>query len=667
MARYVTLDIETFYGTGYSLAGKGKNAMTMEEYINDPRFLLHGIGVKVNDGTSEWFTKEVFEENISKFNRLFESSICIAHNAAFDMAALSWKYGCKFGFIVDTLSMARPVLGSDASVSLASLATHFAVGEKGKELINAKDKRFLTEAELEVLGSYCRNDVDLTWAVFNKLRVGFPKEEMLVIDKTIRMYVEPAFEADIPRLQAFHVKEVNEKLDFMNKIDSDRDTLQSNPKFAELLLSLGVEPPQKYSDKKKEMTWAFAKSDPEFKALLEHPDDFVRMAVEARLSVKSTLGETRSLRLIGIAKRNNGMIPNPKKYCGAHTLRFSGAEKINLENLPRGSELRASIRAPKGFVLCAVDSANIEARVLPWFANQQDLLDQFVLQDKKLGLDVYSAMASKIYGREVDRKKHPERDFIPGFVGKAVILGCGYGMGWSKFQAMIRAGMLGQAGITFDQSFVDSMGVDVFGLTMDKYFMDKTAECMRSWDNPDVHIMHCAVAKRIIDEYRASVPKIPELWSYLDSVVLEAVHNGDEIVFGPNDIMRTGKDCIYTPSGFALHYPRLHRQESTNGRKGQWTYYGRGNKPIGIWGGGLAENIIQHLARLVITYQLTLVAERYKVATTTHDEIVALIPESEAEEGCVWIVEQMRQTKPWMSGLPINAEGNYGVTYKDCK
>ena len=666
---YVTLDIETFFDKDYSLAGRGKNAMTMEEYINDPRYKLHGVGIKEDNGKSKWLTKFEFESSLPELRKLFASSACIAHNAAFDMAALSWHYGIKFGLIIDTLSMARPVLGADASVSLSALATHFGVGEKGKELFDTKGIRDLSEEQLVVLGGYCCNDVDLTWAVFNELRKGFPKEEIAVIDTTIRMYSEPVLEADVDLLKAFHLKEIQDKQEFLNKLGSDKETLQSNDKFAQLLISLGVEPPMKYSEKQKKQVWAFAKSDPEFKMLLEHPNDLVSLAVEARLSVKSTLGETRSLRLIGVAERNAGKIPNPKKYCGAHTLRFSGAERLNLENLPRGSALRASIKAPKGFVLCAVDSANIEARVLPWFAGQQDLLEQFILQDKKLGLDVYSSMASKIYGREVDRKKYPERDFIPGFLGKAVVLGCGYGMGWTKFQGMIRAGMLGQSGITFDQSFVDTMGINVqrFVDTNSNYM--RTMDCFREWDDKNTHITHCAVAKKIIDEYRASVPKIPELWGYLDSEILNAMHTGQEIIFGPNDIMRTGKNCIYTPSGFALHYPGLHKRESVkNGKVShQWVYFGKGKKAIGTWGGSLTENIIQHLARLVITYQLTLVAKRYKVATTTHDEIVAVIPEDEAEEGCVWITEQMRQTKPWMLGLPINAEGNYGVTYKDCK
>ena len=236
--RYVTLDIETYYAQDYSLSSRGKNAMTMEEYINDPRFLLHGIGVKVNDGVSAWFTRKQFEENLPRFRRLFKESACIAHNAPFDMAALAWHYECRFGLIVDTLSMARPVLGVEAGGSLAFLAKHFELGEKGRELIDTKGKRDLTVEELDTLGGYCINDVDLTWALFQKLKAGFPREEIAVIDRTIRMFVEPAFMGDVDRLKQFHLKEVMEKRRFLERMDACKEDLQSNDKFAEILISL---------------------------------------------------------------------------------------------------------------------------------------------------------------------------------------------------------------------------------------------------------------------------------------------------------------------------------------------------------------------------------------------------------------------------------------------
>lgn len=324
MARNVTLDIETYWAKNYTLSGRGKNSITMEEYINDPRFKMFGIGVKVDDGPSRWFTEQQFIDRIGQFRQLFKSSACIAQNSMFDMAALAWHYDCQFGLIIDTKSMALPLLGPEHSVSLKTLAEHYGVGVKGTELMDTKGKRELTDEEMAVLGRYCCNDVDLTWEIYKKMRVGFPKEEIALIDHIMRMYVEPAFRVDAPLLRRFHAQEVLTKAKFLEKLDTSREVLQSNDKFAQLLLGMGVEPPMKYSVKQKKDVYAFAKSDPEFMALLEYPDEKVQMVVEARLGQKSTLGETRSLRLANIADRNDGYLPNAKKYCGAHTHRMSG-------------------------------------------------------------------------------------------------------------------------------------------------------------------------------------------------------------------------------------------------------------------------------------------------------------------------------------------------------
>jgi len=118
----ITLDIETYYAADYSLSARGKNAMTIEEYIRDPRFLLHGIGIKYEASPAKWYTRARFEANLDKFRTLFAQDICLGHNTMFDAAALSWHYKCKFGVLLDTLSMARPVIGVDASASLAAVS-----------------------------------------------------------------------------------------------------------------------------------------------------------------------------------------------------------------------------------------------------------------------------------------------------------------------------------------------------------------------------------------------------------------------------------------------------------------------------------------------------------------------------------------------------------------
>ena len=122
----------------------------------------------------------------------------------------------------------------------------------------------------------------------------------------------------------------------------------SNAKFASLLEGLGVKPPTKISPTTGKETFAFAKTDEDFKALSDHEDPQVQSFVSARLGNKSTLEETRTQRFIDISKR--GLLPVPVKYYAAHTGRWRGDDKINLQNLPSrgvaGKKLKKSIIAP---------------------------------------------------------------------------------------------------------------------------------------------------------------------------------------------------------------------------------------------------------------------------------------------------------------------------------
>jgi DNA polymerase len=279
---------------------------------------------------------------------------------------------------------------------------------------------------LKIYGAYCITDTESTRIMFNILSAGFPRSEMRLIDQTLRMFTEPVLGLDkdvlLPHLEA--VKE--KKALLMAEIDVQREDLMSNPKLAESLRKLGVEPPTKISTTTGKETYAFSKSDWAFTDLLEHPDLPVQALVAARLGVKSTLEETRTERFLDMADR--GPMPVPLRYYGAHTGRWSGSDKINLQNITRGSPLNTAITAPEGHVIINCDSSQIEARVLAWLAGQEDLVAAFDRGD-----DVYKIMASSIYNKPVDAIDKDER-----FLGKTVVLGAGYGTGWATFQKQLK-------------------------------------------------------------------------------------------------------------------------------------------------------------------------------------------------------------------------------------
>ena len=386
----ITVDFETYYDKKYSLL-----KMTTEEYIRDPRFEVIGVGVKINNNKTEWAsgTNDQIRQFLQTFD--FEASCVLAHNTMFDGAILDWHYNINPRFYTDTLCIARAVDGVEVSGSLRALAERYQLGVKGTEVADAIGKRRsdFTEEELSRYGDYCINDIDLTYDLFRKIGKGFPKQELRLIDLTLRMFITATLVLERARLEQHLVEIRNHKDSLLNSAGVTKDDLMSNPKFATLLESVGVDPPMKISLTTGKETFAFAKSDEDFMALRDHEDVKVKNLVEARLGNKSTLEETRTQRFIDISKR--GPLPVPVRYYAAHTGRWGGDDKINLQNLPSrgssGKKLKRSILAPEACSLINADSSQIEARILAWLAKQNDLTQAFAA-----GEDVYKSMAARI-------------------------------------------------------------------------------------------------------------------------------------------------------------------------------------------------------------------------------------------------------------------------------
>jgi DNA polymerase len=317
----ITVDIETFYSKDYSLS-----KITTEAYVNDIRFEAIGIAVKRNNEPTRWFTGSYSEIKgwLSQFD--WGNSMVIAHNAMFDGAILGWRFGIYPKAVVCTLSMARALHAVSVGGSLAALAEYYRLGVKGTEVLNAIGKRRLdfSKTEMDAYGSYCINDVELTYKLFKAMLPKIHMRELKLVDMTIRMYTDPMLKLDTDMLYAHlaDVREQKEKL--LEECGINKDDLMSNQKFASVLEMFGVEPPTKINSKGLE-TYAFAKTDEGFKALAEHDDPRVQAIVAARLGTKSTLEETRTERFIAISERpyRESLLPVPLLYYGARTGRWS--------------------------------------------------------------------------------------------------------------------------------------------------------------------------------------------------------------------------------------------------------------------------------------------------------------------------------------------------------
>jgi len=605
----ITVDFETYYSQEFSLT-----KLTTEEYIRGRQFETIGVAVKVNNKPTEWAsgTHEQIQTFLDTFN--WGDSMVVAHNTMFDGAIMSWKFGIEPKIWADTMCMSRALRGVEVSHSLKATAIRYELGIKGTEVLAAKGKHredFTTE-ELGRYGDYCINDVELTHKIFKKLVKHFPTKELRVIDATLRMFIDAVLELDLGLLEE-HLENVKIRKDtlLINAGVTKKD-LMSNDKFAELLKGLGVVPPTKISVKTGKEAFAFAKTDEGLKELETHEDDRVQTLVAARLGNKSTLEETRAQRFIDIAKR--GTLPVPIRYYAAHTGRWGGSDKINLQNLPsrgvNGKVLKSSICAPDGYKLIDCDSSQIEARVLAWLAGQDDITKAFAK-----GEDVYKQMATKIYGGDEEDITKDQR-----FVGKTTILGAGYGMGAVRFKDQLAT----------------------FGFDME-----------------------LAEARRVINVYRDSNWKIGQLWRQAQHV-LKCMYNCDDVGLGRKGVLSVVPHiyAIKLPSGLHLRYGDLQVQQEERGL--QYSYLTREGRK-NIYGGKVVENVCQAIARCIIAEQMLKIPKQYKAVLTVHDSIVCCVPETAVSEAQLSIEESMRWVPDWATGLPLDCESGIGNSYGECE
>ena len=619
----ITVDFETYYSKDF-----GFNKLTTEEYVRDPRFEVIGVGVQVDDGEPIWFsgTHDEIRKFLLKYD--WKHSMMLAHNTLFDGAVLHWIFNITPMIYGDTLCMARALHGVEVGGSLAKLSERYQIGVKGTEVEDAKGKTRLdfTPEDLARYGEYCKNDVALTYKLFTIMSKGFPYEELRLIDITLRMFTHPMLYLDQTILRERLTNLVEEKNNLLRSLmsylgcaneEEVRKKLSSNAKFAQALKELGVDAPKKVSPTTGKETWALAKKDEGFLALLEHEDVAIQHLCAVRLGTKSTLEEKRLERFIDIGKRHSDLVPIPLKYYGAHTGRWSGTDKINFQNLPsrdpNKKALKYAIVPPEGYKIINCDSSQIEARVLAWLAGQDAVVKQFAD-----GEDVYSIFASKVYDRVITKKDPTER-----FVGKTCILGLGYGTGANKLQH------------TLATSQPVSVKID------------------------------SVEAERIVDVYRETNERIPELWSEADRM-LNAIMSSkftEPRRFGQHSCVFFDKEGIILPNTLRIRYPNLRREEMDGKTK---TVYDSRRGTISIWGGAVVENVVQALARIIVGTQMVEINDKYPIALTVHDAAVVIVPEDEEAEAISYITGIMSKAPSWAEGLPVSCEAKIGASYGDC-
>jgi DNA polymerase len=347
---------------------------------------------------------------------------------------------------------------------------------------------------------------------------------------------------------------------------------------------------------------------------------------------------------------SDGFVRDAHHYFGAHTGRWS-SKGIQLHNLPRvGFEdpakklgwdvgdyiealvegamtgqiltqdeisglLRAVFCPPPGEIFAVLDYSGIEARANAWAANDAKALDVFRALDAGTGPDPYRVMAATIFGAKIGDVSKLQRS-----VGKAAELGCGYGMGPSKFEATCL-----------------KAGVDLAALGVD------AADVVQAWRK-----LHAPIV---------------QLWKACERAFAVACE-GRRGTAGPWVYEAHGEDvwCVL-PSGRPIVYANA--KASRDPRGGYELSYQGHLFTEHVYGGLLVENAVQATCRDLLALALVN-CERAGLTPRlhVHDELVCSVPSAIGREGLEEQRRIMSDVPEWADGLPIKLDGFLARRYR---
>lgn len=639
------LDFESYYDGHCSL-----RKLTTPEYIKHPDFFVHLCTVAVDDG--EVFELVGHQACADYFATVdWSTTRLIAHNAKFDAAVLAWVYGHTPAEYMDTMGLAKYFLPGRGA--LKHVAKALGLSDKGDALAKTQGLREIPEEIMAEFIEYGIQDTHLCREIYRRMSPHLPDRERYLIHITIRMFVEPRFVVNQPLLRSYagelarlseeQYERVRDMIqgwsdDFGWDLEVTPKTFTSNPQMVRLLELLDIPVPYKYRNatateiaKGKARAGsqvkvpALAKGDEEFQVLMEkYTGTKLYDVFETRLMLKSRIEQTRTERFLRIAEIMGGVIPVPLNYCGAKTNRWSGADKVNMQNLSsRGkpTTLRESLQAPPGYKLVVADLSQIEPRVLATLAGEEDLVRAF-----RNGEDIYKLAAAKTFNTTVDKIEKSQRQ-----VGKAQVLGLGYGMWANGFRIFAKT----IAGLDFTEQ----------------------------------------EAKNVVLAYREAFPKIVQFWENCEKALHLMASKKPGLQFKTNQVsfITTPFPSAVLPSGNYLKYPNLRAifNSPFEETKVDGFEYGMGGTYSKVYGALVVENIVQSLSRDILGDMIVRLGQLMKpdeqFVNLVHDEVVMVIREDRAQ----WFAEEtqrvMRTNPIWFPDVPLDCTVDIGDNYAEAK
>jgi DNA polymerase len=289
-------------------------------------------------------------------------------------------------------------------------------------------------------------------------------------------------------------------------------------------------------------------------------------------------------------------------YYGAHTGRFSGSGgNLNLQNLPRDEMFGVNLRH--------LISTKPDKRLVVVDLSQIEVRtlcwlaqDYDTMKEIKSCSDIYEAFAIR-FGLWTKEQGSMKQDPKLRHRVKAMVLGCGYGAGAEKFAIMSK--------------------------------------------------MDAKEAQDAVDLYRNKMKSVTKLWRE---------YTTDVSVSYDQQVSLT----IDLPSGRSLDYGKV-RPVKQNGKTNYVALMMRNGKrlPVKLWGGLLAENASQALARDIFCNMLCRIDEAgFDIVFHVHDEVVVEVDADKAEDALSSIINIMSTPPEWIPDIPLSAEGSILTRYE---
>lgn len=314
------------------------------------------------------------------------------------------------------------------------------------------------------------------------------------------------------------------------------------------------------------------------------------------------------------------------------------------------------------------DFAGIEARVVAWFAGQEDKLDVFRAYDRGDGPDAYCVAASGIYGRIISKKDEVERS-----VGKVSELALGYQGGISAYYTMCAPYNLSLAPVV--PVIFETATSEEKELAFKSYV---TYRKQKEKEEKDYFNEAEGMTADIIKQrWRIKNPKIVQFWADIDAAAKRVMlgdwtpfdrinwstHKWDNLTGNPGDSDRQyGPRFLYLglPSKRKLAYfkPKLERITTKWGSEKLsltcCTIDSKTKQLVrrAMYGGLWTENIVQAASRdIMVAAAQRVRVGGHKVNLTVHDELLLPNPGLEIDEKEIQRI--MTQPISWAPGLPL--------------